>query len=213
MRSEIGKRQLDDIFSERDILNAGIVDNMRVSAEPWGIEVLRYEIRDIIPPDAVRESMELQAEAERRKRAHILESEGVRQSEINRAEGEKQSVVLASEAALIEKVNSAKGTAEAIERQARATANGLKFVGAAVSGEQGGAEAASLRVAEQYVDAFRELAKEGNTILLPAQTNNASAMVAEAMTIYSNLGKGPTAQGTKKVSTTTIDDIVNEGKR
>jgi regulator of protease activity HflC (stomatin/prohibitin superfamily) len=157
MRSELGKITLDNTFEEREALNAAIVRAIQDAARDWGLTCLRYEIRDIAPPPGVRAAMELQAEAERRKRAQVLESEGVRQSAINVAEGGKARAVLESEAERVGAVNRAAGEAAAIRERAAATAEGLEAVAAALA--RGGSEAAALRVAEQYVAAFAGLAK------------------------------------------------------
>eukprot|EP00465_Bigelowiella_longifila_P000558 CAMPEP_0185280804 /NCGR_PEP_ID=MMETSP1359-20130426/66356_1 /TAXON_ID=552665 /ORGANISM="Bigelowiella longifila, Strain CCMP242" /LENGTH=215 /DNA_ID=CAMNT_0027876147 /DNA_START=319 /DNA_END=966 /DNA_ORIENTATION=+ len=175
MRSEIGKMSLDKTFEERDSLNTSLVKAINEAADAWGIKCLRYEIRDIIPPETVRESMDQQAEAVRRKRAQISESEGVLQSDLNIAEGVKQSMELKAE-----------GEAKAILMKAEATAKAVKLLAEAIE-EDGGEEAISLRVAEQYVEAFGKLAKEGTTMLLPSNTADPGSMVAQAMTIYSKI--------------------------
>ena len=193
MRSEIGKLTLDKTFEERETLNANIVTSINQAAQSWGIQCMRYEIKDITPPATVLKAMELQVAADRQKRALILESEGKRQSQINIAEGHKQEVVLNSEGALTDQVNRAKGEAEAILAVADATAKGIELVAISIQ-KQGGEEAVSLKIAEQYVDAFRELAKETNTILLPANTGDAGSMVAQALGVFQtikNKGSGP----------------------
>ncbi|XP_054794048.1 uncharacterized protein LOC129299592 isoform X2 [Prosopis cineraria] len=186
MRSELGKITLDKTFEERDTLNEKIVEAINVAAKSWGLECLRYEIRDISPPRGVRVAMEMQAEAERKKRAQILESEGERQANINIADGRKSAVILASEAAKMDQVNRALGEAEAILAKARATAEGLALVSQALK-ENGGLEAASLRIAEQYIDAFSNIAKEGTTMLLPSSASNPANMMAQALTMYKSL--------------------------
>lgn len=186
MRSEIGKMQLDRTFEERDTLNLAIVSTINEAAQHWGIQCMRYEIKDIQPPTSILEAMELQVAAERQKRARILESEGARQAQINIAEGEKAQVVLESEAAYIDQVNRAKGEAEAILFVAEATAKSITTVAASINGK-GGPEAVSMKVAEQYVDAFARLANENNTILLPANLSDPSSLVAQALSIYDNL--------------------------
>ena len=188
MRSELGKISLDAVFAERDALNANIVAAIQPAANVWGLEVLRYEIRDILPPVAVRQAMELQAEAERRKRASILESEGQRQSKINVAEAHKSEVILASEAAQQDQVNRATGEAEAIFRRAEATARGIALLGERIR-ESGGAEAVGLRVAEQYLEAFGQIAKKGTTMLLPAGVSDPASMVAQALGVYGSVVK------------------------
>jgi len=186
MRSELGKITLDKTFLERDMLNVNIVQSINEASAVWGIQCLRYEIKDITPPDNVRQAMELQVTAERKKRAEVLESEGKRQSQINLAEGQKQEVVLSSEAAMTDQINRAKGEAEAILAVARATAEGIELVAASVQ-KTGGEKAVALRLAEQYIQAFSKLAQETNTILLPAQTGDAAAMVAQALSVFNNI--------------------------
>ena len=186
MRSELGKITLDKTFLERDMLNINIVQSINEASAVWGIQCLRYEIKDITPPDNVRQAMELQVTAERKKRAEVLESEGKRQSQINLAEGQKQEVVLSSEAAMTDQINRAKGEAEAILAVARATAQGIELVAASVQ-KTGGEKAVALRLAEQYIQAFSKLAQKTNTILLPAQTGDAAAMVAQALSVFNNI--------------------------
>ncbi|KAI3471280.1 hypothetical protein Pfo_027943 [Paulownia fortunei] len=186
MRSELGKITLDKTFEERDTLNEKIVIAINEAAKDWGLKCLRYEIRDISPPRGVRAAMEMQAEAERKRRAQVLESEGERQANINIADGKKNSVILASEAAKLDQVNRALGEAEAILARAQATAKGIAMVSQALK-ENGGVEAASLRVAEQYIHAFSQIAKEGTTVLLPSSASNPANMMAQALAIYKNL--------------------------
>ncbi|CAN6994743.1 hypothetical protein Bca4012_048973 [Brassica carinata] len=186
MRSELGKITLDKTFEERDTLNEKIVEAINVAAKHWGLECLRYEIKDIMPPNGVKVAMEMQAEAERRKRAQILESEGTRQAHINIADGKKSSVILESEAAKMDQVNRASGEAEAILARAQATARGLTLLSQSIK-ETGGVEAASLRVAEKYIEAFGNIAKEGTTMLLPSSAENPANMIAQALTMYKSL--------------------------
>lgn len=183
MRSEIGKLTLDRTFEERETLNTNIVAAINQAAQAWGIQCMRYEIKNITPPTSVLKAMELQMAADRQKRAAILESEGKMQAQINAAQGTKQQVVLQSEGALTDQVNRAKGEAEAIIAVADATAKGIEMVAGAIA-KQGGEDAVALRIAEQYVSAFRELAKESNTILLPANVGDAGSMVAQALTVF-----------------------------
>jgi len=182
MRSELGKITLDKTFEERETLNSKIVQTINEAAGAWGVQCLRYEIRDISPPASVRSAMDMQAEAERKKRAEILESEGERQSFINIAEGKKQAIVLEAE-----------GEASSILAKADATAVGLKRVAGSVS-HKGGSEAMALSVAEQYVAAFGQLAKKGNTLLLPANASDPASMVASAMSIYETIQKSRPAK-------------------
>lgn len=186
MRSEIGKIPLDKTFEERETLNAKIVEAINEAAVSWGVRCLRYEIKDIKMPEDIRKAMELQMTAERHKRARILESEGVRQSQINESEGQRQAKINASEAAKIDRINCAKGEAEAILAISSATASGIQMIATAL-GEEGGERAASLQIAEKYIDAFKSLAKETNTIVLPSNLQHPGAMVTEAMAIYETL--------------------------
>ncbi|XP_074022216.1 stomatin-like protein 2, mitochondrial isoform X2 [Numenius arquata] len=188
MRSELGKLSLDRVFRERESLNANIVDAINQASDYWGIRCLRYEIKDIHVPPRVKESMQMQVEAERRKRAMVLESEGTRESAINVAEGQKQAQILASEAEKAEQINKAAGEANAVLVKARAKAEAIQLLAAALA-QQHGSAAASLSVAEQYVSAFSKLAKDSNTLLLPANAGDVTSMVAQALGIYSTLTK------------------------
>ena len=186
MRSEIGKLTLDKTFEERETLNTNIVTAINQAAQAWGIQCMRYEIKNITPPQSVLKAMELQMAADRQKRAAILESEGKMQAQINAAQGTKQQVVLQSEASQIDQINRAKGEAEAIIAVATATAEGIKKVAEAIE-QPGGADAVSLRIAEQYVSAFKELAQEGTTILLPGNAGDVGSMVAQALTVFDSI--------------------------
>lgn len=176
LRSEIGKIDLDRTFEERAHVNVSIVEEIDKAATPWGVKVLRYEIKDINPPEDVLSAMEKQMRAEREKRATILDSEAARDSEINRAMGHKQGVVLASEAQKQKQINEAQGEAEAILAIAQATAQGITNIASAVSA-QGGEEAMELRIAEQYIARFGEIAKSGNTVVLPANLADVGSMI------------------------------------
>ena len=182
LRSEIGKIDLDRTFLERSAINANVVQELDKASEPWGVKVLRYEIKNIRPPADVLAAMEKQMRAEREKRAVVLNSEGVRDAAINEAEGEKQTVIKASEGSQQQQVNEAKGQAAAILAIASATAEGLRQVASALS-EEGGDAAMKLRIAEQYVDQFGAIAKEGNTLVVPADLSNVASMVALASRI------------------------------
>jgi len=188
MRSEIGKITLDTLFRERDNLNAAIVIAINQASEAWGIQCMRYEIRDIRMPARVQEAMQMQVEAERKKRAAILESEGIKTAEINIAEGRKQSKILESEAEKQQLINEAQGAAEAVIASGKARAQSIEMVSKAL-GATNGSNAASLAVAEKYVSAFQELARTNNTLILPSNTGDVSAMVAQAMGIYNQLSK------------------------
>ncbi|KAF2131343.1 hypothetical protein P153DRAFT_364937 [Dothidotthia symphoricarpi CBS 119687] len=185
MRSEIGQLSLDHVLKERANLNANITAAINEAAQDWGVTCLRYEIRDIHAPEPVVEAMHRQVTAERSKRAEILESEGQRQSAINIAEGKKQSVILASEALRAEQINLANGEAEAILLKAQATAGGIDAVAQAITKGEGAAQnAVSLSVAEKYVDAFANLAKEGTSVIVPGNVGDIGSMIASAMAVY-----------------------------
>ena len=186
MRSEIGKLKLDRTFEERDSLNHAIVTSINQAATNWGIQCMRYEIKDIQPPTTILEAMELQVAAERQKRARIMESEGQRQAQINVSEGEKAQIVLNSEAAYSDQVNRAKGEAEAILFVAEANAKGIAIIAEAIK-QDGGEEAVSMKVAQQYVEAFGKIAKSSTTILLPADLSSPGSLIAQAMSIYTNI--------------------------
>ncbi|KAG9353774.1 hypothetical protein JZ751_011897 [Albula glossodonta] len=188
MRSELGKLTLDKVFRERESLNSNIVHSINQASDEWGIRCLRYEIKDIHVPPRVKESMQMQVEAERKKRATVLESEGTREAAINVAEGRKQAQILASEGQKLEQINRAAGEASAVLAKAEAKSKAIRLLSEALA-EQNGNAAASLSVAEQYVSAFSNLAKESNTILLPSNTGDISSMVTQAMTIYGSLAK------------------------
>ncbi|KAI9506495.1 Stomatin [Coemansia spiralis] len=185
MRAEIGQMTLDTTLAERNTLNHNIVNAINMASESWGIACLRYEIRDIHPPAKVVEAMHSQVSAERSKRAQILESEGSRQSAINVAEGSKQAQILASEAERLQQVNRALGEAEAIRQTAKAEAEAIERVAKAIRSHDGGELAAGLHVAQQYVEAFGRIAKESNTIVVPASANDISGFVAQAMSVFS----------------------------
>ena len=188
LRSEIGKIDLDRTFEERATINQQVVQELDKASEPWGVKVLRYEIKNINPPRDVLSAMEKQMRAEREKRATILTSEGERDAQINRAEGEKQRVIKESEANQQQQLNEAQGEAAAILAGATATAEGLRKVAAALDAP-GGDQAMRLRVAEQYVGEFGRLAKAGNTLVLPANLGDVGGMIALA----TNIVKGGSA--------------------
>ncbi|XP_066582310.1 stomatin-like protein 2, mitochondrial [Prorops nasuta] len=186
MRSELGKISLDSVFRERESLNVGIVASINKASEAWGITCLRYEIRDIKLPARVQEAMQMQVEAERKKRAAILESEGIRTAEINVAEGKRQARILASEAEKMEQINKASGEASALMAVADARAKSLEMIANALQ-IHNGKNAAALSVAEQYVQAFNKLAKTNNTLILPGNVSDVSSVVAQAMSIYKHV--------------------------
>jgi regulator of protease activity HflC (stomatin/prohibitin superfamily) len=180
LRSEIGKIELDRTFEERTNINVQVVNELDKASDPWGVKVLRYEIKNITPPKGVLDAMEKQMRAEREKRAVILTSEGERDAAINQAEGEKQQVIKASEAKKQQQINEAEGGAAAILAIAQATAEGLRKVAETIQ-VPGGQEAVQLRVAEQYITKFGELAKTTNTLILPATVSDVGSMIALAM--------------------------------
>jgi regulator of protease activity HflC (stomatin/prohibitin superfamily) len=180
LRSEMGKIDLDKTFEERTNINLQVVTELDKASEAWGVKVLRYEIKNITPPHDVLAAMEKQMRAEREKRAVILTSEGSRDAAINTAEGEKQQVIKASEARKQQQINEAEGQAAAILSVATATAEGIRRVAEAIK-LPGGYEAVQLRVAEQYVAQFGQLAKESNTLILPANAADVGSMIALAM--------------------------------
>ena len=182
LRSEIGKIELDKTFEERSHINLRVVEELDQASNPWGVKVLRYEIRNINPPHDVLTAMEKQMRAEREKRATILESEGGRDAKINQAEGEKQRVIKESEAAKQQQINEAEGEAAAILAVAEATAEGLKKVAEALNAE-GGDKAMQLRVAEDYLERFGNLAKAGNTLIVPANLSDVASMIGAATTV------------------------------
>ncbi len=192
LRSEIGKIELDRTFEERTHVNLQIVNELDKASDPWGIKVLRYEIRNISPPQDVLEAMEKQMRAEREKRAVVLQSEGVRDSAINQAEGEKQKVIKESEAKKQQQINEAEGAAAAILAIASATAEGIRKVAESTQ-VQGGYEAVQLRVAEQYISEFGELAKTSNTLVLPASVSDIGSMIALAMNVIARRPDAPPA--------------------
>jgi regulator of protease activity HflC (stomatin/prohibitin superfamily) len=184
LRSEVGKIELDRTFEERSHINVQVVNELDKASEPWGIKVLRYEIKNITPPADVLAAMEKQMRAEREKRAMVLTSEGERDSAINVAEGQKQQVIKASEASKQQQINEADGEAAAIQAIATATAEGIRKVAAALQ-TPGGSEAVRLRVAEQYIDRFGELARTTNSMILPANVSDVGSMIALAMNVIS----------------------------
>jgi len=190
LRSEIGKIDLDRTFEERGAINANVVDELDKASDPWGVKVLRYEIKNINPPQDVLSAMEKQMRAEREKRAVILTSEGERDARINEAEGEKQQIIKQSEAKKTQQINEAEGEAQAILAVAKATAEGLERVATAVV-VQGGADAMQLRIAEQYIGEFGNLAKLGNTFVVPANLADLTSMMALATDIAKNRPVAP----------------------
>ncbi len=180
LRSAIGKITLDNTFEARESLNMQVVNALDEAAQNWGVKVLRYEIRDIKPPMSVLEAMEKQMKAEREKRAEIARSEGERQATINRADGEKAEAIALSEGEKMRRINEAEGRAQEILKVAEATAEGIRRVAQALN-EAGGRDAANLEVAQKYVEQFGKLAKEGNTLIVPANLSDIPTMVSTMM--------------------------------
>ncbi|MDR2551247.1 MAG: paraslipin [Desulfobulbus sp.] len=192
LRSAIGKITLDNTFEAREILNRQVVEALDEASQNWGVKVLRYEIKDIQPPRSVLEAMEKQMRAEREKRAEIAKSEGERQAVINRAEGERAEAIALSEGEKMRRINEAEGHAQEILKVAEATAEGIRKVAESLN-SPGGHDAANLEVAKKYLDQFGKLAKENNTMILPANLADVSSMVATVMT---------TLEHTKKIERT-----------
>jgi len=182
LRSVIGKMELDKTFEERDAINHAVVNALDEAATSWGVKVLRYEIKDLTPPKEILHAMQAQITAEREKRALIAASEGRKQEQINIATGEREAFIQRSEGERQAAINTAQGEAEAIKAVAAATAQAIQQVAAAIQAP-GGMEAVNLKVAEKYVDAFGNLAKEGNTLILPGNLADMGAMVATAMSV------------------------------
>jgi regulator of protease activity HflC (stomatin/prohibitin superfamily) len=189
LRSEMGKIELDRTFEERTAINIQVVTEVDKASESWGVKVLRYEIKNITPPQDVIAAMEKQMRAEREKRAVILQSEGERDAAINSAEGQKQQVIKASEAKKQQQINEAEGQASAILAVAKATAEGIRSVAQAI-GSEGGFEAVQLRVAEQYIQQFGHLAKAGNSLVIPSNLSDPASLLAVAMNVIQRGGAG-----------------------
>jgi regulator of protease activity HflC (stomatin/prohibitin superfamily) len=182
LRSEIGKMELDKTFESRDEINRQVVQVLDEAGRSWGVKVLRYEIKNLTPPDAILRAMQAQITAEREKRAVIATSEGEKQKEINLAEGSKQSDILNSEGEKQAAINKAQGDATAIRLVAEATAAGIQMVAEAI-GKEGGMAAANLKVAELYISAFGNLAKTNNTLIIPSNVSDVAGLVASAMSV------------------------------
>ncbi len=182
MRSIIGKMELDKTFEERDAINSIIVEAVDKASDPWGVKVARYEIKNIAPPQSIKDAMEKQMRATREKRAIIATSEGEMQAKINRAEGDKQELIARSEGEKLKRINEAEGKGQEIERVAQATAEGVRLIASAIQ-EKGGQEAVNLRVAEQYIIEFGKLAKTNNTIILPTDLSDIAGLVATATSV------------------------------
>ena len=196
LRSVIGKMELDRTFESRDEINHTVVSVLDEAGRTWGIKVLRYEIKSLTPPESILRAMQAQITAEREKRAVIAKSEGVRQEEINLADGQRQAAILASEGEKQAQINKAMGEAQAIELVANANANAVRAVGAAMEAA-GGMNAANLKVAELYVNAFQQLAKTNNTLIIPNNMADMAGVVATAMTVLDRTKMGETAVAKK----------------
>ncbi len=182
MRSVVGKLELDKTFEERETINLAVVGAVDKASDPWGVKVTRYEIKNIVPPQSIKDAMEKQMRAEREKRAMIAESEGEKQAKINVAEGDKQELIARSEGEKQKRINEAEGSAAEIEKVAEATAKGIREIASAIN-EKGGMDAVNLRVAEQYIGEFGKLAKTNNSLIIPSNLADMSGMIASAMTV------------------------------
>ena len=183
MRSVIGRLELDKTFEERDTINVSIVEAVDKASEPWGVKVTRYEVKNISPPQSIRDAMEKQMRAEREKRAIIAESEGTKQAKINNAEGDKQELIKKSEGEMQKRINEAAGRASEIEQIAKATATGLRSISSAIS-EENGLNAVNLRIAEQYLIAFANMAKTNNTLIIPSNLTDIAGVIATATAVF-----------------------------
>lgn len=177
LRSVVGKIDLDKSFEERAVINERVVDVLTEASEPWGVKVLRYEVADIRLPESIKDALEKQMRAERERRAVVAESEGAREAKINVSEGMKQEMINVSEGDMQKQINEAKGRSEEIRLIAEATATGLERIATSIN-QPGGSDAVSLRIAEQYVDQFGKLARENNTMILPAELTDIGGVVA-----------------------------------
>ncbi|MHC4434644.1 MAG: SPFH domain-containing protein [Planctomycetota bacterium] len=182
MRSVMGKLELDKTFEERETINSAIVEAVDKASDPWGVKVTRYEVKNILPPQSIKDAMEKQMRAEREKRATIAESEGDRQAKINRAEGDRQEMIARSEGEKQKRINEAEGRAIEILRVAEATATGIREIASAIN-EKGGVNAVNLRIAEQYLDEFGKLAKTNNSIIIPSDLADIAGMIKAASSV------------------------------
>ena len=182
MRSVMGKLDLDRTFEERETINSVIVGAVDKASDPWGVKVTRYEVKNILPPQSIKDAMEKQMRAEREKRATIAESEGDRQAKINRAEGVRQEMIACSEGEKQKRINEAQGRAIEIERVAEATAKGIREIASAIN-EKGGVNAVNLRIAEHYLDEFGKLAKTNNSIIIPSNLSDIAGMIKAAASV------------------------------
>lgn len=188
MRSVIGKLELDKTFEERDLINTTIIEAVDKASDPWGVKVTRYEVKNITPPQSIKDAMEKQMRAEREKRAVIAESEGLKQSKINVADGDKQELIARSEGEKQRRINEAEGKAAEIEFVATATATGLRAIANATQ-NPGGAEALQLRIAEQYLNEFGKLAQTNNSMIIPSNMADISSIIATATSVFQETKK------------------------
>jgi len=185
MRSIIGRMELDKTFEEREMVNSSIVEAVDKASGPWGIKVSRYEVKNISPPQSIRDAMEKQMRAEREKRALIAESEGDKQAKINRAEGDKQEMIARSEGEKQRKINEASGKAAEIEMIATATGKGIREIAASIN-EKGGMNAVNLRIAEQYLSEFGKLAKTNNSMIVPADLSDIAGVITSVTNVLNH---------------------------
>ncbi len=188
MRSVIGRLELDRTFEERETINSAIVDAVDKASDPWGVKVTRYEVKNIIPPQSIKDAMEKQMRAEREKRAVVAQSQGEKQAKINVAEGDKQELIKRSEGEKQRRINEAVGRAAEIEKVAEATAKGIREIASAIN-EKGGQDAVNLRVAEQYIKEFGNLARTNNSLIIPSNLSDMAGMIASAMTVIGQAQK------------------------
>lgn len=183
MRSIIGKLELDRTFEERETINTSILEAVDMASDPWGVKVTRYEVKNITPPQSIKDAMEKQMRAVREKRAVIAESEGEKQAKINVAEGEKEKLIRTSEGEKQRRINEAEGRAAEIEKVAAATAQGIREISSAIN-EEGGKDAVNLRIAEQYLTEFGKLAHQNNTMIIPSNLSDISGIIATATSVF-----------------------------
>ena len=194
MRSEIGKISLDRTFEERETVNHAIVNAVDKAAEPWGIKVTRYEVKNIVPPPSIKDAMEKQMRAEREKRALIAESEGDKQAKINRAEGNKAEAIAMSEGEKMKRINEAEGRGQEIERVAMATAKGIREIASAIN-QTGGRDAVNLRIAEQYLGEFGKLAQKNNAMIIPSNLSDIAGVVASISKVFNTVNQSEVPAG------------------
>ena len=192
MRSVMGKLDLDKTFEERDVINSAIVEAVDKASDPWGVKVTRYEVKNILPPQSIKDAMEKQMRAEREKRAVIAESEGDRQAKINRAEGDKREAIAKSEGEKQKRINEAEGRAFEIQKVAEATAGGIREIAKAIN-EKGGINAVNLRIAKQYLDEFGKLAKTNNSMIIPTNLADIAGVIEAVTSVIKS--QAPTTEG------------------